>query len=43
VTTKWFALQVDVAVGSAELQQQSMIDATKLPARLVSRNWGEPS
>lgn len=43
VTTKWFALQVDVAVGSAELQQQSIIDATKLPARLVSRSWGEPS
>ena len=43
VTTQWFALQVDVALGSAELQQQSTIDATTLPARLVSRSWGEPS
>ena len=43
ITTRWFALQVDVTVGSAELQQRSIIDATRLPARLVSRSWGEPS
>jgi general secretion pathway protein K len=43
ITTSWFALQVDVAVGGAELQQRSIIDATRLPARLVSRSWGEPS
>ncbi|MEN2785143.1 type II secretion system minor pseudopilin GspK [Sphingomonas qilianensis] len=43
VTTRWFALQVDVALGSTELEQHSMIDATILPARLVSRSWGEPS
>jgi general secretion pathway protein K len=43
VTTRWFALQVDVALGSTELEQHSTIDATTLPARLVSRSWGEPS
>lgn len=43
VTTRWFALQVDVALGETGLEQQSTIDATTLPARLVSRSWGEPS
>ncbi|MFC3581014.1 type II secretion system minor pseudopilin GspK [Sphingomonas hylomeconis] len=43
VTTRWFALQVDVALGATELEQRSTIDATTLPARLVSRSWGEPS
>ncbi len=43
ITTTWFALQVDVTTGGAELQERSIIDATRLPARLVSRSWGEPS
>ncbi|MGH6616157.1 type II secretion system minor pseudopilin GspK [Sphingomonas sp.] len=43
VTTHWFALDVDVTLGGAELEQQSTIDATTLPARLVSRQWGERS
>jgi general secretion pathway protein K len=43
ITTEWFALQVDVTTGGAELQERSIIDATRLPARLVSRSWGEPS
>jgi general secretion pathway protein K len=43
ITTRWFALQVDVTLGGADLEQQSTIDATTLPARLVSRSWGEPS
>ena len=43
VTTSWFALQVDVTVGSAELEQHGLIDASTLPARLASRQWGEPS
>lgn len=43
VTTTWFALQVDVTLGSAELEQHALIDATDLPARLVARQWGEPS
>ncbi|QNE30736.1 general secretion pathway protein GspK [Sphingomonas sp. NBWT7] len=43
VTTKWFALRVDVTAGASELQEQALIDATTLPARLVSRQWGEPT
>jgi general secretion pathway protein K len=43
VTTGWFKLQVDVTLGGAELEQHALIDATELPARLVSRHWGEPS
>lgn len=43
VTTTWFALQVDVTVGGAELEQHGLVDASTLPARLASRQWGEPS
>jgi general secretion pathway protein K len=43
VTTKWFALRIDVTAGAGELQEQALIDATTLPARLVSRQWGEPT
>ena len=43
VTTKWFDLRVDVNVGGSELQERALIDATALPARLVSRQWGEQS
>ena len=43
VTTKWFALKVDVAIGGTQMEQSGLIDATQLPARLVSRQWGEPS
>ena len=42
-TTKWFALKVDVALGGTNLEQNGLIDASTLPARLVSRQWGEPS
>ena len=40
-TTTWFALDVRVAGNSAEIEQHGLIDATHLPARLVSRQWGE--
>ncbi len=43
VTTRWFDLRVDVTVGGSELQERALIDATSLPARLVSRQWGEAS
>ncbi|MDH7972276.1 type II secretion system minor pseudopilin GspK [Sphingomonas sp. AR_OL41] len=43
VTTKWFALRVDVTLGDADLEDHGLIDATKLPARLATRQWGEPS
>src|ERR1700761_6750200 len=43
VTTTWFALRVDVRLGDAELEDHGLIDATRLPARLATRQWGEPS
>lgn len=43
VKTKWFDLRVDVTVANSELQERALIDATRLPARLVSRQWGELS
>ncbi|MEG8020097.1 type II secretion system minor pseudopilin GspK [Sphingomonas aerolata] len=43
VVSKWFTLDIDVTVGTTVLQEQALMDATTLPARLVSRQWGEPS
>ena len=47
VTSTWFRLDVTAtgAGGAAGLvlEQHGLIDATHLPARLVSRQWGEPS
>lgn len=42
VTTKWFALRIDVTLGAIAIEEHALIDATALPARLVSRQWGEP-
>lgn len=41
VTTQWFTLKVDVTLGGTVLEQSGLIDASTLPARLVSRQWGE--
>jgi general secretion pathway protein K len=43
VKTGWFALAIDVRVGSQTLQEQALIDATRLPPRLANRQWGERS
>jgi len=43
VRTVWFNLAVDVTLGPATVQETALIDAGRLPARLVSRQWGEPS
>jgi general secretion pathway protein K len=43
VVSKWFTLDIDVSLGTTQLQERALIDATRLPARLVSRQWGEPS
>lgn len=43
VTSTWFALAIDVGNGAAQLQERALIDASRLPARLVSRQWGEES
>lgn len=41
--TDWFALDIAVELGGAELQETALIDAAMQPARLVSRQWGDPS
>ena len=40
ITTKFFALTIDVSLGGTQLQEHALIDASRLPARLVSRQWG---
>ena len=41
VTSRWFALRVEVTVRGTTMQERGLIDASALPARLVSRQWGE--
>ena len=43
VTTTWFNLRVDVTQGPTRLREDALIDARALPARLVRRQWGEPT
>ena len=40
-TTAWFRMTVDVTVPGAQLQERALIDASRLPVRLVARQWGE--
>ena len=41
VTSQWFALRIDVAMPGSQLEERALIDARRLPVRLVSRQWGE--
>ncbi len=41
VTTGWFDLAIDVTLPGAQLEERALIDATRLPVSLVSRQWGE--
>jgi general secretion pathway protein K len=43
VTTKWFALRIEVTLGRTRLTERALVDARTLPARLVSRQWGDPA
>ncbi|MCJ8157590.1 type II secretion system minor pseudopilin GspK [Sphingomonas sp. LaA6.9] len=43
LTTRWFALDITIELGGAELQETALIDGALKPARLVSRQWGDPS
>jgi general secretion pathway protein K len=38
---RWFALDITVALGAARIDEQALIDARLLPARIVRRSWGE--
>ena len=39
VTTRWFALDLDVAVGTTQLHETGLIDARQPPARIAVRRW----
>lgn len=41
VKSQWFRLHIDVQTGGTTLEERALIDATRLPVRLVSRQWGE--
>lgn len=41
VISTWFALRVDVVAGGIDLRETALIDATPLPASLVTRQWGD--
>lgn len=43
VTSQWFALTIKVQLGGSDLTESALIDATRAPARLVSRSWGDPA
>lgn len=43
VTSTWFALAITVSMAGTELEEHALIDATRLPARLAARQWGEDS
>lgn len=38
--TRWFALDISVELGSAELHETALFDADRDPVRLVRRSWG---
>ena len=39
VTTRWFALDLDVDVGGTQLHETGLIDARQPPARIAVRRW----
>ena len=39
--TRWYALEVRVAIMDAEFTETALIDARLQPSRLVARRWGE--
>jgi general secretion pathway protein K len=40
IRTRWFALDLDVAVDGAQVKERALIDAGLAPARVVMRQWG---
>ena len=41
VTSRWFLIDLQVAVDSIRLDEQALIDVGVQPARVVSRSWGD--
>jgi general secretion pathway protein K len=40
IRSRYFRLELDVALGDVELSQTALVDASIAPARVVSRRWG---
>lgn len=40
-TSRWFALRIDVTLGGVRVEERALVDATRMPPRLVARTWGE--
>ncbi|QPQ53996.1 type II secretion system minor pseudopilin GspK [Allosphingosinicella flava] len=41
VKSQWFALDVTVRLGEAEVREAALVDAREKPARIVARRWGD--
>lgn len=39
--TRWFALEMQVELGGAELNEMALIDGAASPAKIVRRSWGD--
>lgn len=39
VRTRWFALDLQLQVGEAELHETALVDAARAPSRIVARRW----
>lgn len=40
LATRWFRIELTIALQGAELSETALVDARELPARVVSRQWG---
>lgn len=41
VTTRWFALALDVELGRSQVTERALIDASANPPRVARRSWGD--
>jgi general secretion pathway protein K len=41
LSTRWFALDLKVAVGGAEIEETALVDARFAPSRIAVRRWGK--
>lgn len=43
ITTTWFTLRTEVALGGVALSQRALIDARQQPSTIVARAWEDPA
>ena len=41
IRTRWFALEMQIELGGAELSETALIDGAISPAKIVRRSWGD--